>query len=148
MLSRRLDLFINFQQANCTLRYRDVQLPVDVDSPIMNTTVRRNASVMTRNFCVSRQGEAVLDQESSWNFNQVTNQTEVGGIGQLNPRHCERNNTGQRSTTVILFLYTKYEKKLLYRILDGAFLNDFQFILSYFPCLKAPAWGSNRSKLT
>ena len=45
-------------------------------------------------------------------FNQVTiNQTEVGGIGQLNPRHCERNNTGQRSTTVILFLYTKYEKK-------------------------------------
>ena len=118
----------------------------------MNTAVRRNASVMTRNFCVSRQGEPVLDQESSWNFNQVTNQTEVGGIGQLNPRHCERNNTGQRSTTVILFLYTKYEKKLLY--LMGLFLtlsqdlDDFQFILSYSPCLKAPAWGSNRSKLT
>ena len=90
--------------------YRDVQLPVDVDSPIMNTAVRRNASVMTRNFCVSRLGEPVLDQESSWNFNQVTNQTEVGGIGQLNPRHCERNNAGQRSTTVILFLFTKYEK--------------------------------------
>ena len=56
-------------------------------------------------------------------FNQVTiNQTEVGGIGQLNPRHCERNNTGQRRTTVILFLYTKYEKKTT--LLDGAFLNS------------------------
>ena len=98
-------------------------MPVDVDSPIMNTAVRRNASVMTRNFCVSRQGEPpVLDQEFSWNFNQVTNQTEVGGIGQLNPRRCERNNTGQRRTTVILFLYTKYEKN--YTLLDGAFLNS------------------------
>ena len=79
----------------------------------MNTAVRRNASVMTRNFCVSRQGEPVLDQESSWNFNQVTNQTEVGGIGQLNPRHCERNNSGQRSTssyTVPLFIQNMFEK--------------------------------------
>ncbi|KAM7431116.1 hypothetical protein ABFA07_018261 [Porites harrisoni] len=42
----------------------------------MNTAVRRNASVMTRNFCISAQGGPVLDQESSWNFNQVTNQTE------------------------------------------------------------------------
>ena len=127
-------------------------MPVDVDSPIMNTAVRRNASVMTRNFCISAQGGPVLDQESSWNFNQVTNQTEVGGIGQLNPRHCERNNTGQRRTTVILFLYTKYEKKLPYlmglSLTLSQDLDDFQFILSYSPCLKAPAWGSNRSKLT
>lgn len=127
-------------------------MPVDVDSPIMNTAVRRNASVMTRNFCIPAQGEPVLDQESSWNFNQVTNQTEVGGIGQLNPRHCERNNTGQRSTTVILFLYTKYEKKLL-NLMELSLtlsqdLDDFHFILSYSPCLKAPAWGSIRSKLT
>lgn len=83
---------------------------------------------MTRNFCVSGQGEPVLDQESSRNFNQVTNQTEVGGIGQLNMALWE---TGRRSATLTYTVpfFIQNMKKKSYFTWRGQDLDDFQFIL-------------------